>query len=154
MRRCTTPFLAVYGRHSPTILLYEPRIKQHADRKRRHLEFEIGDWEYVKLQPYRKQSTFRRASQLLWSFFGDQTNWPGCIQITTPNTLKDSPSISYPPALQEGWRSYYNSLHSSIMLQLSIPVGKKMGLHLFWNFLYDGKRQRAFSKGCNLGRRS
>jgi len=41
------------------------RMKQFADQHRTEREFEIGDYVYVKLQPYRQQSVVMRANQKL-----------------------------------------------------------------------------------------
>lgn len=47
------------------------RMKQFADRHRRELEFEVGDYVYVKLQPYRQTSVVTRSSaKLSPRFFG------------------------------------------------------------------------------------
>jgi len=46
-------------------------MKHFADRRRRELEFEVGDHVYVKLQPYRQSSVAVRASaKLSPRFFG------------------------------------------------------------------------------------
>lgn len=40
-------------------------MKQLADRKRRELQFQIGDQVSLKLHPYRQQTIFKRAHQKL-----------------------------------------------------------------------------------------
>ncbi|XP_015078159.1 uncharacterized protein LOC107021962 [Solanum pennellii] len=63
-----TPFQALYGREPPTIARYimgstaselnlnraQTRMKTLADKSRTKVAFEIGDWVYVKLNPYRQ----------------------------------------------------------------------------------------------------
>lgn len=47
------------------------KMKQVADAKRRDISFEIGDWVFLKLQPYRQHTIFRRTSQKLTTrYFG------------------------------------------------------------------------------------
>ncbi|RVW36427.1 Transposon Tf2-11 polyprotein [Vitis vinifera] len=45
------------------------RMKQVADSKRRNIEYQVGDMVFLKLQPYRQQSVFCKASQKLASRF-------------------------------------------------------------------------------------
>ncbi len=47
------------------------RMKQMADAKRRDIEFQVGDFVFLKLHPYRQHSVYRRASQkLACRFYG------------------------------------------------------------------------------------
>ena len=45
------------------LLRAQHRMKQVADRHRSERSFELGDWVFVKLQPYRQQSVVQRFSQ-------------------------------------------------------------------------------------------
>lgn len=47
------------------------RMKQLADAKRRDVQFEVGDWVLMRIQPYRQKTLFQRSSQKLsHRFFG------------------------------------------------------------------------------------
>ena len=49
----------------------QARMKQHSDLHRTEREFQIGDWVYLRLQPYKQQSVAYRASHKLSPrFFG------------------------------------------------------------------------------------
>ncbi|KAA8514958.1 hypothetical protein F0562_018255 [Nyssa sinensis] len=45
------------------------RMKQQVDFKRRDIEYQVGDFVFLKLHPYRQQSVFKRAYQKLASRF-------------------------------------------------------------------------------------
>ncbi|XLT53274.1 hypothetical protein HN873_045878 [Arachis hypogaea] len=94
-----TPFRALYGREPPALLrggmessveevrvLLEERnqmldeiqfqlnraqnrIRQSANKKRRDVSFEVGDFVYLKLQPYRMKSLAARSNQKLGARF-------------------------------------------------------------------------------------
>ena len=45
------------------------RMQQVVNSKRRELEFQEGDWVFLKLHPYRQRTVFKRAFQKLASPF-------------------------------------------------------------------------------------
>ena len=51
------------------------RMKQAADTKHRDISFDVGDWVYLRLQPYRQHTIFRRTCQKL------STRYYGPFQI-------------------------------------------------------------------------
>jgi hypothetical protein len=58
------------------LLRAQMRMKRQADKKRSERSFAIGDWVFLKLQPYVQSSLARRASQKLsFRFFG-----PCCVE--------------------------------------------------------------------------
>ncbi|WVY94257.1 hypothetical protein V8G54_033345 [Vigna mungo] len=47
-----SPFQVMYGKPPPSIPEYLKRMKKNADLKRKEVNFDVGSWVYVKLQPY------------------------------------------------------------------------------------------------------
>ncbi|CAH9130821.1 unnamed protein product [Cuscuta epithymum] len=61
----------VLGELKRHLMTSNNRMKQLADRKRRDEEFEVGDWVFLRLQPYRQKSVFKRSSRKLTNrYFG------------------------------------------------------------------------------------
>ncbi|KAA0066459.1 Retrotransposable element Tf2 [Cucumis melo var. makuwa] len=47
------------------LLLAQQQMKQYADKKRRHVEFNVGDWVLLKIRPYRQLSLRKKRNQKL-----------------------------------------------------------------------------------------
>ena len=53
------------------LLRAQMRMKRQSDRKRSERSFSVGDWVFLKLQPYVQSSLARRSNQkLAFHFFG------------------------------------------------------------------------------------
>lgn len=71
------------------------RMKQVADSKRRDVNFQSGDWVYLRLQPYRQHTIFKRTSYKL------STRYYGPFEIESRIGLG---SVAYRLKLPEGTR--------------------------------------------------
>jgi len=72
------------------------RMKMYADKKRTEREFEVGDWVFLKLQPYRQTSiAVRRSLKLASKFYGPyqviQKIGPVAYKLALPSTAKIHP---------------------------------------------------------------
>ncbi|KAL4025105.1 hypothetical protein IC575_013482 [Cucumis melo] len=47
------------------LLLAQQQMQQYADKKRRHVEFNVGDWVLLKIRPYRQLSLRKKRNQKL-----------------------------------------------------------------------------------------
>jgi hypothetical protein len=76
----------------------QQRMKYQADKHRQERRFEVGDWVYVKLQPYVQMSVVRRSNQKLsYKYFGPflilQQVGPVAYKLQMPETSQIHPVI-------------------------------------------------------------
>ncbi|KAH9802499.1 Integrase catalytic domain-containing protein [Citrus sinensis] len=93
------------------------RMKQQTDRHRRDVQFDIGDLVYLKLQPFRQQSVFKRANQKLASkYYGD-----GEVPLyTTPHVSDDGILELQPAAVKDfRWVKRTGKLHMEVLVHSS-----------------------------------
>ncbi|TYK30692.1 RNA-directed DNA polymerase (Reverse transcriptase) [Cucumis melo var. makuwa] len=60
-----SPFQVVYGPLRGHLLLAQQQMKQYADRKRRHVKFQVVDLVFLKIRPYRQLTLRRKRNEKL-----------------------------------------------------------------------------------------
>ncbi|CAN6687703.1 unnamed protein product [Malus baccata var. baccata] len=89
--------------------LVQNRMKQIHDKGQTEREFRVGDWVFLKLQPYQQQCVVMRHSNKL----APKMHWH-CGLSSPPSTQLKNPSyFSRVPAQKEGWCSGYSKSHPS-----------------------------------------
>ncbi|WVZ17603.1 hypothetical protein V8G54_010585 [Vigna mungo] len=85
-------------------------IKQWADTNRRDLQFQLGDWVYVRLHPHRQVSVVGHPRQvtetIFWSLPGLGTNWTSCL-LSQPESRRDDDDPKKETSFEkEIWKNY------------------------------------------------
>jgi hypothetical protein len=104
--QCTTPDLEQWLQDRTTmqevikhnLQRAQIRMKTQANKHRQEREFNVGDWVYVKLQPYVQMSVARRSSQKLsYKYFGPyiilQKVGPVAYKLQLPESSQIHPVI-------------------------------------------------------------
>ena len=117
------------------------RMQQVVNSKRRELEFQEGDWVFLKLHPYRQRTVFKRAFQKLVSHFFVPIRLPKRLvkwRISF-SCLKDLVFIPFSTfhCLKENWETL-------ILLPLSchrLMMMEKFSYNLKPSWTYDGLKK-------------
>lgn len=90
-------------------------MKLQANKHSSDWAIEIGDWVYLKLQPYCqllvKDSQNQKLSTFLWTFSNPTEDWLGGLQTKPSTIIKNSFCLSYfsPQTSQQRYTPYYIS---------------------------------------------
>lgn len=92
------------------LVLAQNRMKKATDLKRREIEFQVGEWVYLKLCPYRQKSLARRENEkLALRYVGpyEVIRRIGLVayKLDIPLTSMIHPFFMFPP--QKGYRRHH-----------------------------------------------
>jgi hypothetical protein len=60
----------VVGLLEHNLVAAQARMKQQADKNRSERKFEVGDWVFLRLQPFRRKSMSKKLGKLSPKFYG------------------------------------------------------------------------------------